>query len=319
MPRGNRQVLFHLLRPSYAKCYNPRSGTGSHFPQPGAGVFLMTLRRWFSFGILFLAVSASLFGQTAPAKHPTRKKTKAKAAPVAPLAPAIVPPGVSPVPLTLAQRPAIAPRVQYQNGILTIVAENSTLGDILRAVHQQSGAIVDLPPNATERVVANLGPGPSRDVLAALLNGSNFNYVMLGSEKDPNDVQHVIVTSKSGGESGEVANNNAPQPGFNGRTPMAPTNNGPVVTGGAADSGGDSDAGADDSSASDDQPQADDQAQEGPNEPHESPSNGPGIKTPEQLLQELQRQQQMQQQQQQPPQSAPQGFPPPPQNPEPQE
>jgi hypothetical protein len=279
----------------------------------------MTLRRLSSFGILFLVVSTSLFAQTPPAKHSAQKKTKAKAAPVAPPTPAVVPPGVSPVPLTLAQKPAIAPRVQYQNGILTIVAENSTLGDILRAVHQQSGAIVDLPANATERVVANLGPGPSRDVLAALLNGSNFNYVMLGSEKDPNDVQHLIVTSKSGGESGEIANN-APQPGFNGRTPVAQPNNGPVVTGGAADSGGDADAGADDSSASDDQPQADDQAQEGPNEPHESPANGPGIKTPEQLLQELQRQQQMQQQQQQqPPQSAPQGFPPPPQNPEPQD
>jgi hypothetical protein len=273
----------------------------------------MTLRRLLSFGILFLAVSTSLFAQTAPAKHSPRKKTKAKAAPVVPPAPAVIPPGVSPVPLTLAQKPAIAPRVQYQNGILTIVAENSTLGDILRAVHQQSGAIVDLPPNATERVVANLGPGPARDVLAALLNGSNFNYVMLGSEKDPNDVQHLIVTSKSGGESGEIAKN-APQPGFNGRTPVAPPN-GPVVTGGAADSGGDADA---DDSASDDQPQADDQVQEGPNEPHESPANGQGIKTPEQLLQELQRQQQMQQQQQ-PPQSAPQGFPPPPQNPEPQD
>lgn len=206
--------------------------------------------------------------------------------------------------------------MQYQNGELTIVSENSTLGDILRAVHQQTGAIVDLPPNATERVVANLGPGPARDVLATLLNGSSFNYVMLGSATDPNDVKHVIVTSKSGGDSGTVASN-GPQPGFNGRIPVA-SPNGPVVTGGATDSGGE-DANSDDSAA-DDQPQGDDQPQaEGQaGEQPVTPANQPAIKTPEQLLQELQRQQQMQQQQQPAPQSAPQGFPPPPQNPEPQ-
>ena len=112
----------------------------------------------------------------------------------APAAP--VPP---PPPPTPEQMPAVQPQVHYSQGQLTIVAENSTLADILRAVRAQTGAAVEVPPNATERVVTHLGPGPARDVLAALLNGSHFNYVMLGSAAHPDSVDRLILTSKSGG------------------------------------------------------------------------------------------------------------------------
>ena len=96
--------------------------------------------------------------------------------------------------------PALPPQVRYSRGQLTIVAENSTLADILRAVRAQTGAMVEVPPNATERVVTHLGPGPARDVLAALLNGTHFNYVMLGSPAHPDSVERLILTSKSGGD-----------------------------------------------------------------------------------------------------------------------
>ena len=86
--------------------------------------------------------------------------------------------------------------------MLTIVAENSTLSDILRAVRTQTGAAVEIPPNATERVVTHLGPGAPRNVLASLLNGSHFNYVMLGSPTNPDKVDRVILTSKSGSLAG---------------------------------------------------------------------------------------------------------------------
>ena len=95
--------------------------------------------------------------------------------------------------------PAVPPQVQYSQGQLTIVAENSTLADILRGVRKQTGAVVEIPPNATERVVAHLGPGPARDVLATLLNGSHFNYVMMGSPAHPDSVDRLILTSKTGG------------------------------------------------------------------------------------------------------------------------
>ena len=59
------------------------------------------------------------------------------------------------------------PVVTYDQGQLTITAENVTLSDILSALHQVMGTEVDLPAGATrERIWAHLGPGPARKILA---------------------------------------------------------------------------------------------------------------------------------------------------------
>src|SRR5438876_7906355 len=144
-----------------------------------------------------------------------RKSTQkaAKPAQAAPIPAAT--PEAPPQPLTLAQQPATPPQVSFQNGQLTIVAQNSTLGDILHAVHRQTGANFDVPASATERVVTHLGPGPARDVLASLLNGSHFDYVMVGSPNNPGALDHVILMPK--GQENEPANqasgvNPQPQP-----------------------------------------------------------------------------------------------------------
>lgn len=101
------------------------------------------------------------------------------------------------MPLTPEQRPAAAPIVIYLNGKLSVSAKNSTLGDVLRAIANKTGAAIDVPENANERVVSQLGPAPARDVMSSLLNGSHFNYVMVGSESDPNSVVRVVLTAKS--------------------------------------------------------------------------------------------------------------------------
>src|SRR5262249_41758711 len=80
-----------------------------------------------------------------------------------------------PVPLTLHQMPAAPPQVTYYQGKLTIISQNATLGDILHAVHERTGAALDVPGNPTERVAGQMGPGSARDVLAQLLSGSHFN------------------------------------------------------------------------------------------------------------------------------------------------
>jgi len=120
-------------------------------------------------------------------------------------------PGI--VPLTPEQMPANPPVVTYVNGKLAIVAKNSTLSDILQVVGDKTGAVIDVPDGADERVVSQLGPGPAREVIASLLNGSHFNYVMIGNETDANSVAHVILTAKSDGKvspTGAPAGANAP-------------------------------------------------------------------------------------------------------------
>lgn len=190
-----------------------------------------------------------------------------------------------PAELTLEQKSAVPPQVTYENRRLTIVAENSTLGDILRAVKAKTGASIDLPPNANSRVVGRFGPGPSRDVLATLLNGTLFNYVLLGTANDPTAVGKIILTPKpTGPEQQAVAVNNPAQPYV--QQNYYPNANVPDQS---------SDDVAPDSDNEAEQPPPTDESQQ----PGTQPNGQANPKTPEQLLQELQRQQLLQQMQRQ--------------------
>jgi hypothetical protein len=99
--------------------------------------------------------------------------------------------------LPLAQMPAGPVITLYQNGELTIEAQNSNLRDVLRVVSAQTGTLIDIPPGHDERVVGVFGPGRPREVLASLLNGSPFNYVMLWSTIDPNRLEKVALSLRS--------------------------------------------------------------------------------------------------------------------------
>src|SRR3981081_2134523 len=129
-----------------------------------------------------------------PASASARNQHKAKKPQLPPL-----PSGPrGPVPqIPLDSIPAVAPQVSYQSGQLTIVAPNSTLGDILRAVRKTTAAEIEIPTADNERVVTRLGPGPAREVVAELLNGSRFNYVLLGSPEDANLLTRVVLVAKT--------------------------------------------------------------------------------------------------------------------------
>jgi hypothetical protein len=93
-------------------------------------------------------------------------------------------------------RSTTPPRVTYRDGRLTITAYKSTLGDVLRAVSTETGAVIEFPVDrAQDPFSAQAGPGPIRDVLATLFNGSRFNYVMLGAQDNPGVLERMIVTT----------------------------------------------------------------------------------------------------------------------------
>lgn len=153
-------------------------------------------------------ISVPTVSSTQRAKHRSKK-----------IAPVAEVPQAAPVPPTLEQQPPAAPQVTYTNGQLSITSTNATLSQILRSVQTQTGASIDIPAGAgNERVVATLGPGKPQAVLASLLNGSKFNYVILGAPNDSGAVQKVILLAKSTTTTGQapdtVAQNNyrAPQP-----------------------------------------------------------------------------------------------------------
>lgn len=202
--------------------------------------------------------------------------------PAQPAAPVDTPPP------TPEQMPPSPPRVAFVDGKLSIVAENSTLGDVLNAVKNLTSADVEYPPSAaSERIYAYVGPGSPRDVLTSLLTGSKFDYVILGGANDPNSIESVILSVRAAGsassdrqpfnppsragfrpspppeiptENVEDDNNPEPEPA---PVPPSPPTPGAQVSPGVQ-----------------------------PNNP-----NQPQVKTPEQLLEELRRMQQQQQQQ----------------------
>src|SRR5271169_722900 len=134
----------------------------------------------------------------AAAATPQAQKGKAHSKKPAPVAE--VP--QAPPPPTLEEQPPTPPQVSYRNGQLSIDSRNATLSQVLHSVQTQTGASVDIPPGAgSERVVASLGPGKPRDVLASLLNGSKFNYVILGEANNPGAVQKVILMAKASASS----------------------------------------------------------------------------------------------------------------------
>jgi hypothetical protein len=83
--------------------------------------------------------------------------------------------------------------VSYQNGELAIRARNVPLLEILRRVCSEVGADIDAPTGASEPTFVDLGPGPARQVLFALLAGSRFNYVMQALEEHPNVLARLTV------------------------------------------------------------------------------------------------------------------------------
>lgn len=237
-----------------------------------------------------------------------QSSSKAKKRPKPAPAP-VVQPAAPPVVLSPEQMPAVPPQVTFSAGQLIINAPNSTLGDVLRAVRKQTGAAVDVPGNATERVVGRFGPGAPRDVLASLLNGSHFNYVLLGSATNPYGLDRVILTSRSGGDvqpaSTQIAQQNQPgQSQASEETIDSAFEDAPDAQQQGADIFGTDDQAGQGQPAEEQQTPFGQQA----NPFGQQPAN---VRTPEQLLQDLQqRQQQMQQQMQQglPPGSP--GFPP---------
>ena len=198
-------------------------------------------------------------------------------------------PQPAPAPPTLEQQPPTPPQVTYRDGQLSIVSTNATLSQVLRSVQTQTGAVIDLPPGAgSERVVAKLGPGKPQAVLSSLLDGSKFNYVILGESKNPGAVQKIVLLAKSAGGVSEPAvntaqNNIRPQP----PVPQAQPGVEPP-----------------EDEYPQNEPEVENQQQPGmpgmPGSENLQPEViNPGNRTPEQMLQELQRMQQQQQQMQQ--------------------
>jgi hypothetical protein len=170
------------------------------------------------------------------------------------------------------QQPAKDAQIVFADGNLSIRADNSSLSAILHQVASNSGMKIE-GLGGDERVFGNFGPGAPRDVLADLLVGTAYNQVLLGDLSNGAPRELILSPATRGG---------APVPS---PAPQANAN---------ADDGNEADA-ADNAPPPPPPPQQEQPA--GSQQP-------PGVRTPQQLFEQLQQmraqQQRGQQQQQQP-------------------
>jgi hypothetical protein len=121
---------------------------------------------------------ASAVSSDHPRAHPVRKaKPKRMAAVPAP-------------------PPAAPLRVSYEDGLLSISAQDAPLSDILAQLHQRTGATIDAPADMDDHIAVELGPGPAVQVVAALLEATHFNYLIAGAANKPGAVQSIQLTVK---------------------------------------------------------------------------------------------------------------------------
>jgi len=182
----------------------------------------------------------------------------------------------APIPPTPEQMPPSAPRVIFQNGLLSVESVNSRLIDILNGIRNKTGMQFEGVQASPERVAGKFGPAPPDEVLRNLLQGSKYDYVIIGMPEKPEMVQRVILTPS--GSAPAIAG-----------TTQVPSGSPQTANGEEEDNG--SDEGGDPTPEQvqmPEQPQPPAVAQ---------PRSTAAPKTTEQLLEELKQMQQQQQQQ----------------------
>ncbi|HET8826696.1 MAG TPA: hypothetical protein VFM77_16265 [Terriglobales bacterium] len=249
------------------------------------------------FTVAALALGLTLTGSAATQQHKSHKPKASKPAVQPEPAPAPQQQAAPQPPPTPEHGPSSPAEVTFRNGQLTIVARNSTLSDVLNQVRSKTGASIDMPAApSSDRVVGQFGPGAPRDVMAQLLNGSHFDYVMVGSPSDPSGLKKVVLTAKMNGPlPAPQQQPNNPAQAYNPGMQVAPQ-----IDQDQQDQPTEDSTDAQPDSAPQSEQQEEPQGEQPPQQPN--PNGGPVVKTPEQLLRELQQQQQQQQNQGQPPQ-----------------
>lgn len=197
------------------------------------------------------------------------------------------------VPRSMLQQPAREAKIVFAGDTLAIHAENASLTAILRSFAAKSGMKIE-GLGGDERVFGTFGPGAPRDVLADLLNGTTYNVVLLGNLEN-GAPRELLLTPTSHGAAPAAA-------------PTAPAN--PDMAGGDP-SNPDPSVAEQPSAEPEQEPQGPldlpTPVEDPPPAPGATEQQTPGVKTPQQLFEQLQ--QMRQQQQNAPPETQPQDTP----------
>jgi hypothetical protein len=219
---------------------------------------------------LLLLCCVSGFAQTGPPVSPSERQPSKPSAAIAPSAPPVSHPQQTVAPSLLSQ-PAQPAKISLGAGKLTVEANNSALAEILHQISEDGGMKIEglgVGDKANQRVFGTYGPGAPRDVLSELLDGSGYNVLMLGANTS-GVPRELTLTLKNGGSIP-----NPPQSASNAREQYEQDEIQPTIY-----------------------PK---EQENHPAPPPVSPGMRNGVRTSQQILEELQRMRQQQNQQDQP-------------------
>lgn len=176
------------------------------------------------------------------------------------------------------QQPANPPRVSFQGGELTVIAENSTFADVVASIRAATSIKIESTGSlSSDRVAARIGPAPVKEVLLSLFDGSRYDYVIVGSMTEADGVTQVVLTPRvSGAGTAAVAASRPQQP------------QSPIVTNDEPEDGPLEDGEAEGFAPEEKPQQPMQQVQPDQGVPQQN-ANPAGVKTPQQLLEDLRR------------------------------
>lgn len=88
--------------------------------------------------------------------------------------------------------------ISFQDGRLRLVSNRASLAEVLNEIRTQLKADIVVPAGAEQEVVAvALGPSTPRDVISHLLDGSRYNFIIVGTDADANQVERVVLSPKN--------------------------------------------------------------------------------------------------------------------------
>jgi hypothetical protein len=131
---------------------------------------------------------------TAALSHAQPQAASNPAVPAQSTLPATVPTAAPPV--TPAQSPAQHAKITYADNMIAVTASNSSLNQILHDISRLTGIKIT-GGVADERVFGNYGPSSTSQVLAALLDGTGSNMLIIDSTGDA--PTELILTPRQGG------------------------------------------------------------------------------------------------------------------------
>jgi hypothetical protein len=143
-----------------------------------------------------VALAASLPAQSPQTNRPAQTQVSTLPATQPTAQTAAATPTAPEYPLTPAQRPPQRAQVTYTNGTLSVSAENSSLNQILRQIATVTGMKVT-GGVADERVFGQYGPDAPAEILSALLDGTSSNMVLV--QRDDATLAELILTPRQGG------------------------------------------------------------------------------------------------------------------------